>query len=68
MDPRDYIAKRKEGQRWCTDHKAWFDASKKLESPTYSGARIIRCNPCQVRREQDKRNKKRGIPVTREEE
>jgi len=48
MDPKDYLAKRQDGQRWCTTHKGWFDANPILESPRYQGGSIIRCRPCQL--------------------
>ena len=46
--PEEYIAKRRQQQRWCTTHKGWFDASTTLNSPRYTGGTIIRCRPCHV--------------------
>ena len=44
----EYVSKRKQGQRWCTTHKGWFDATATLDSSKYMGGAIIRCRPCQV--------------------
>lgn len=57
ITPKEYLAKREEGSRWCTDHKGWFDAKDKIEA---GGTRIIRCIQCN-------RDRQKGYRVIRKE-
>jgi len=49
ITPKEWLAKRASGLRWCTTHKDWFDATSILNSPKYQGGAIIRCRACQAR-------------------
>ena len=56
MDVVLYIQKRREGFRWCTDHKAWFDASDMLEG---NNPQITRCRDCNRTRQQEFRDQRK---------
>ena len=46
VSAKEYITLRESGQRWCSDHKGWFNASEILGSKRYKGGTITRCLAC----------------------
>jgi len=55
IEIKEYLEKREQGYRWCTDHKDWFDATEMLGGKTA----IIRCNSCSRMRQQSIRDQKK---------
>ncbi len=51
----EYLFKRKEGFRWCTDHKDWFDARDMI----VDGKQITKCRPCNATRQADFRRRRK---------
>jgi len=64
IDVKEYLEKRQQNFRWCTDHKDWFDATDMLEGTNPS---ITRCKGCNRTRQQELRiTRKRRVLETNE--